>query len=148
MFFYFLLELKIVCQLITWCPRVSCLPNSVDHKEDPHCYRNYCEDKRPRDWEWSDYFRNFELGKLFLQAFCKVASFPLVLDLIRECYVISFPDVFHFLILSSCFVAYFHISTSQKLRGNDTETDIPLERVKITRNWNFHPQTKHTFILC
>ena len=36
--------------------------------------------------------------KTFSQAFCKVASFPLVLDLMHECCVISFPDVFHFLI--------------------------------------------------
>ena len=34
----------------------------------------------------------------FSQASCKVASFPLVLDLMYECYVISFPDTFHFLI--------------------------------------------------
>ena len=37
----------------------------------------------------------------------------------HKCYVISFPDVFQFLICrSTCFVAYFHILTSQKLRGN------------------------------
>ena len=34
----------------------------------------------------------------FSQGFCKVPSFPLVPDLMYECYVISFPDVFHFLI--------------------------------------------------
>ena len=52
----------------------------------------------------------------FYQASCKVSGFPLVLDLMHECYVISFPDVFHFLIRrSSCFIAYFHISGSQKL---------------------------------
>ena len=38
------------------------------------------------------------LETLFSQASCKVASSPLVLDLMQECYVISFPDVFHFLI--------------------------------------------------
>ena len=48
----------------------------------------------------------------FSQGFCKVPSFPLVLDLIHKCYVISFPDVFHFLIRSSCFAMYFHISTT------------------------------------
>ena len=56
----------------------------------------------------------------FSQAFCKVASFPLVLDLMHECYVTLLPDVFHFLIWrSNCFVAYFHISNSQKLWGNE-----------------------------
>ena len=55
----------------------------------------------------------------FSQASCKVASFPLVLDLMHKCYVILFPDVFYFLICrSTCFVAYFHILTSQKLREN------------------------------
>ena len=55
----------------------------------------------------------------FLQTSCKVASLPLILDLMHECNIISFPDVFHFLIWrSTCFVAYFHISTSQKLQGN------------------------------
>ena len=34
----------------------------------------------------------------FSQASCSVASFPLLLDLMRGCYVISFQDVFHFLI--------------------------------------------------
>ena len=34
----------------------------------------------------------------FLQASCKVESFPLVSDLMHESYEISFPDVFHFLI--------------------------------------------------
>ena len=54
------------------------------------------------------------------QAFCKVAIFPLVLDLMHECYVISFPDVFHFLIWrSTCFFEYFGILTSQKLQGNE-----------------------------
>ena len=33
----------------------------------------------------------------FSQATCKVASFPLVLDLMQQCYIVSFPDVFHFL---------------------------------------------------
>ena len=55
----------------------------------------------------------------FSQAYCKVASFPLVLDLIHKCYVISFLDVFHYLIYrSTCFVAYFHILTRQNLQGN------------------------------
>ena len=34
----------------------------------------------------------------FSQASCKVASFPLVLNLMQEYYVASFPDVFHFFI--------------------------------------------------
>ena len=34
----------------------------------------------------------------FSPALCKVASFPLVLNLMHKCYVVSFPDVFHFLI--------------------------------------------------
>ena len=34
----------------------------------------------------------------FSETFCKVASFPLVLDLMHECYVTLLPDVFHFLI--------------------------------------------------
>ena len=38
------------------------------------------------------------LQTFFSQAFCKVASFPLALDLMHECCVISFPDVFHSLI--------------------------------------------------
>ena len=55
----------------------------------------------------------------FSQAYCKVASFPLLLDLIHKCYVISFSDVFHFLTCrSTCFVAYFHILTRQNLQGN------------------------------
>ena len=55
----------------------------------------------------------------FSQASCTVASFSLVLNLMHECYVISFLDVFHFLIQRiTCFVPCFHISTSQKLRGN------------------------------
>ena len=40
----------------------------------------------------------FNLETFLSQASCKVASFPLVLDLMYECYVISFPDVFHVLI--------------------------------------------------
>ena len=56
----------------------------------------------------------------FWQTSCKVASFPLVLDWMHECCVILHPDVFHFLKWrSTCLVAYFHISTSQKLRGNE-----------------------------
>ena len=47
MFFYFLQELRIVCQVITQCPRVSCLPDGIDHEEGPHCHQNYREDKRP-----------------------------------------------------------------------------------------------------
>ena len=55
----------------------------------------------------------------FSQVSCKYASFSLVLGLMHECYIILFPDVFYILIWSStCFVACFHISTSQKLRGN------------------------------
>ena len=62
----------------------------------------------------------FNSGTFFSQASCRVASFPLVLDLMHECYVISFPDIFHFLIWrSSCFVAYFHMSTSHKLWGDE-----------------------------
>ena len=38
----------------------------------------------------------FNLETFFSQASCKVASFPLVLDLLLECYVMSFSDVFHF----------------------------------------------------
>ena len=55
----------------------------------------------------------------FSQASCKVASFPLVLDLMHKCCVISFSDVFHFLICrNTCFVAYSHILASQNLREN------------------------------
>ena len=55
----------------------------------------------------------------FSQASCKVASFPLVLNLMHKCYVIWFLDVFHFLICRSSFlVTYFHILTSKKLLGN------------------------------
>ena len=32
------------------------------------------------------------------QASCNVASFPLILDLMHECYVILFSDIFQFLI--------------------------------------------------
>ena len=54
----------------------------------------------------------------FLPASCKVTSFPLLLHLMHECYEISFPGVFHFLIWRcSCFVVHFHIS-SQKRQGN------------------------------
>ena len=38
------------------------------------------------------------LETFFSQATCKVASFSLILDLMHECYVISFPNVFYFLI--------------------------------------------------
>ena len=56
----------------------------------------------------------------FSQAFYKVASFTLVLDLMHECYIILFPDIFHFLICrSTYFVYYFHLSTSKKLNGNE-----------------------------
>ena len=123
MFFHFLFfELRIACQLIIQCPRVSCLPDGVYHKEDPHCHQNYCEDKRP----WMRLRMKWLIQKLwirkpfFSQASCKVASFPLVLDLMHKCYVVSFPDVFHFWIWRrNCFVSYIHISTSQKLRGNE-----------------------------
>ena len=54
----------------------------------------------------------------FSPASGKVASFPPVLDLMHECYVISFPAIFQFFIWRhSCFVVHFHI-TSQKLQGN------------------------------
>ena len=64
--------------------------------------------------------QKLEFRNLFLPASCKAASFPLVLDLMRECYVISFPYFFfHFLIWKrSCFVVRFHIS-SQKHQGNE-----------------------------
>ena len=56
----------------------------------------------------------------FSQASCKVANFTLALDLMHECYVISFPHLFYFLIWrQTSFVVYFNISTSQKLRGNE-----------------------------
>ena len=35
-------------------------------------------------------------SEIFFSASCKVASFPLVLGLIHEFYVISFPDAFQF----------------------------------------------------
>ena len=35
----------------------------------------------------------------FSSAPCKVASFPLVLDLMHECYVTTFPDVFHWIVI-------------------------------------------------
>ena len=56
----------------------------------------------------------------FSQASCKVANFTLALDLMHECYVISFPHLFYFFIWrQTSFVVYFNISTSQKLRGNE-----------------------------
>ena len=108
--------------------------------------------RSPRDEIENDVTNSetLNLETFFSQATCKVASFSLILDLMHECYVISFPNVFYFLIWrSSCFVAYFHISTSQKkIEGTGLAyCFLPLERVKITRNWNFHPQTKQTFIL-
>ena len=92
--------------------------------------------------------QKLEFRNLFSPASCKVASFPMVLDLMHECYVISFTDVFHFLIWRrSCFVVHFHIS-SQKLQGKGLAyCFLPLEPVKITRNWNFYPKTKHVFSL-
>ena len=67
----------------------------------------------------------------FSQASCKVARFPLVLDLMHKCYLISFPDVFHFLICrSTCLVPYFHILTSQKLRGNGIGILISILRTR------------------
>ena len=66
--------------------------------------------------------QKLEFRNLFSPASCKVVSFPMVLDLMHECYVISFTDVFHFLIWRrSCFVVHFHIS-SQKLQGNGIGT--------------------------
>ena len=54
----------------------------------------------------------------FSPASCKVASFPLVLDLMYECYVISFPDVFQFFYMKTfLFCCALHIS-SQKHQGN------------------------------
>ena len=121
MFFYFLffiLELWIACQLITLCPWVSCLPDSVDQKEDPHFHKTILKTRDPR-YEIENEVTNSETlnpETIFSQAFDKVVSFLLALDLMHKCYVISFPDVFHFLIWrSNCFVAYFHLSTSQKL---------------------------------
>ena len=110
MFFSFLLELRIACQLKTWCPRISSLFNSVNHKRD-------------LGYEIENEVTNSETlnsQNSFSQASCKIASFPLILDLIHECYVILFPDNFHFLIWKSTyFVTYFYISTSKKLRGNE-----------------------------
>ena len=60
---------------------------------------------------------------LFLSClvFCQlhVTLQVLILDLMQECYVILFPDVFQFFIWRhSCFVVHFHI-TSQKRQGNE-----------------------------
>ena len=61
--------------------------------------------------------QKLEFRNLFLPASCKVASFPLVLDLMHVYYVILFPDVFQFFIWRhSGFVVHFHIS-SQQLQG-------------------------------
>ena len=110
MFFSFLLELRIPCQLKTWCPRVSSLFNSVDHKRDPG-YENGNEVTNSE---------TLNSQNSFSQDSCKVTSFSLVLDLIHECYVILFSGNFYFLNWKSTyFVAYFYISTSQKLRGNE-----------------------------
>ena len=81
----------------------------------------------------------------FSQAFRKFSSFLLVLDLMHELCVISFLLVFHFLIWrGTCFVAYFHISTSRKPLGTILANCFyHLEGMKITRNWNCHPQLKH-----
>ena len=76
-------------------------------------------------------------GTFFSSASCKVIKFPLVLDLMHGCYVISFPDVLHFSIWRSyCFVAH-----KKKFKETGlTYCCLSLERVKITRNWKFCPQ--------
>ena len=118
---FYLYPLENSISLSVACHRISCLSNSVDHKEDLHCHQN-CREDRDAGYEIENEVTDSEtlnLQTFFSQAFCKVASFPLALDLMHECCVISFPDVFHSLIWrSNCIVAYLHISTSQKLRGN------------------------------
>ena len=54
--------------------------------------------RSPRDEIENDVTNSetLNLEIFFSQATCKVASFSLILDLIHECYVISFPNVFYF----------------------------------------------------
>ena len=120
MFFYFLLELKIACQLpVTWS---LAFPKVLTTKKTLIVIKTIVK-RRDRGYEIENKVTNSETlnsQTFFSQAFCKITGFPLVLDLIHECYVISFPEVYDFLIWrSTCFAAYFHISTSQKLRCND-----------------------------
>ena len=122
MFFYFLLGLRIACQLLTWCPRVLTFPIVLTTKKTLIVIKTIVKTRDPRDEIENEVANSVTLNSqtFFLQASCNVTSFPPVLDLMHKCYVISFADVFHFFIWqSTSFVAYFHISTSQKLRGNE-----------------------------
>ena len=119
MFFYFLLEWRIACQLSVTGSFVYSIVLTT--KRTLIVIKTIVKTRDP-GYEIENEVNNSETlnsQTFFSQTFCKVASFPLVLNLMYECYVISFPDAFHFLIWrSTCFVAYFHISASQKLRGN------------------------------
>ena len=123
MFFYFLLELRIACQL----PVTGSLafPKVLTTKKTLIVIKTIVK-RSDRGYEIENKVTNSETlnsQTFFSQAFCKVASFFLVLDLMDECYVISFPDVFHLLIWrNACFVAYLHISSSQKPPGNELGT--------------------------
>ena len=89
------------------------------------------------------------LKSFFRKLFVNFQSFLLAFDLIREYYVISFLVVFHVLIwISTSFLTtYFIISTSRKPLGTRlVYCFCSLKGVKITRNWNFHPQTKYALI--
>ena len=118
--FFFLLEQKLS---VRWSSRISCLSYSVNHEEDRRRHQNYRKAYKPwgRGLNWSDWFRNFEFANLVSQDFGKFAIFLLVLDLMQECYVISLPEFYLFLIRrSACFVKYFHIA--EKLSERDWHT--------------------------
>ena len=127
MFFSFLLELRIASQLIFDGLRPLAFPIVLTTKKTLIVIKTTVKTRGPGYDEIENEVTNSETldsETFFSQAFCKFGSFPLVLDLMHECNVISFPDVFHFLIwASSCFVAHFHISTSQKLWGNEIENN-------------------------
>ena len=149
MSFYFLLELRIACKLPV--TRSLAFPLVLTTKKTLIVIKTIVKARDP-GYEIENEVTNSETlnsETFFSETFCKVASFPLVLDLMHECYVISVPYVFHFLLWrSNCFVTYFHISTSQKLWGNKIGIlFLSLRTCEKTRNWNFHPLTKHTFIL-
>ena len=72
------------------------------------------------DMVYSERNGNGEISHYFEYQRAKLFSGNKILNWMHKCCVTSFADVFHFLLCrSTCFVAYFHISASEKLRGNE-----------------------------
>ena len=147
MFFYFLLELRTACQL----PVTGSLSFPIVLTTERTLITETIVKTRDSGYEIENEVTNSETlnsQTFFSQAFCKVASFPLVLDLMHECYVISLPDVFHFLIWrNTCFAAYFHILTSQKPRGNETGIQFLTLRTRENNEKLKHLPTNKTLFI-